>query len=406
MNRVVRTSILVLAVLWMAIPDGAEASPTSEFPSPLVGPGVAEIKKSQHKKIERGWRELVAGDIKESKRRTAKAGPVPPAQLLTYQIRLVEGMDDPADDLASFCEQYPGYAAAWVTLSVAAEKSGAESAALNAAKRATELGISPPWAVRAEELYQRWVSDRIDHARELFNAGDSKTAMSELSAAEALDPDRGDAVLLEAEIHVADDRYADAEQLLKSISEQPDARFLLGRIAEDRGQWQLAMDRYSSLPVRYPGREPALQRAKTRWRLDLLPGYARTSISAQELTRGDLAVVVVSIRPRLETLPGGRVPVMSDIVDHPGQREIITVVRLGIMNADQRGQVFYPDSPVEISTVKEAIQRSRALLGLTAPVWCAQLDVVGSACISIPSPPSGGAVANAVIDSMSGAIHE
>ena len=64
---------------------------------------------------------------------------------------------------------------------------------------------------------------------------------------------------------------------------------------------------------------------------------------AEDLTRGDLAVVLVSVLPRLETLPGGAVPVMSDIVDHPGQREIITVVRLGIMNADRRGHLFYPD---------------------------------------------------------------
>lgn len=93
---------------------------------------------------------------------------------------------------------------------------------------------------------------------------------------------------------------------------------------------------------------------------------------------------------------------MSDIVDYPGQREIITVVRLGIMDADRRGHRFSPNRPVTIATVHEAIQRSRALLGRSAPVWCTGEDVVGSGCTSIPSPPSGGAVINAVLDSMSG----
>ena len=123
---------------------------------------------------------------------------------------------------------------------------------------------------------------------------------------------------------------------------------------------------------------------------------------AEQATRGDLAVVLVSIQPRLETLPGGTVPVMSDIVDHPGQREIITVVRLGIMKADRRGHLFYPNGPADVDTVREALQRSMALLGLPAPVWCEEPDVVGSACTSIPSPPSGGTIVNAVLDPRSG----
>jgi len=93
---------------------------------------------------------------------------------------------------------------------------------------------------------------------------------------------------------------------------------------------------------------------------------------------------------------------MSDIVDHPGQREIITVVRLGIMSADRREHRFFPDAPVSIETVQDAIQRTRTLLGLTAPVWCTDSDVVGSGCLSITPPPSGGAVVRAVLDHQPG----
>jgi len=163
------------------------------------------------------------------------------------------------------------------------------------------------------------------------------------------------------------------------------------------------MDSYSSLPDDYPDRDSALQRVQIRWRLTLLPNYARTSMATEELTRGDLAVILVSVQPRLETLPGGAVSVMSDIVDHPGQREIITVVRLGIMNADRRGRVFYPNSIADPETVRGAIQRARVQLGLPALVWCTEPDMVGSACTSITSPPNGGTVVNAVLDSTSGA---
>jgi tetratricopeptide (TPR) repeat protein len=373
-----------------------------DLPSPLAGPGVPAIKRSQMKKIDRGWRELAAGDLAESRNRAARAGDVPPARLLGTQIQLVEGASGVVDELIAFCDQQPGYAAAWITLSVAAELAGSELTALEAARRGAELWPDPPWGDRAAELSRRWVDDRIVAAQALFDAGDPGAALGQLAAANALQPNRPDAVLLAAEIFFSDGRLEQAEELVDSIPDDPDAVALGGRIAEALGDWQSAMDHYSSLPDGYPGKTDALARAKTRWRLTLLPAYARASMASEKLTRGDLAVVLVSVLPRLETLPGGEVPVMSDIVDYPGQREIIIVVRLGIMDADRRGHLFSPERPVAIDTVRKAIQRSRILLGQPPLEWCADENMVGSGCTSIPSPPSGGAVINAVLDSMSG----
>ena len=393
----------VLSAIVLAQPIAADTGGRLDLPSPLAGPGVTPIKKAQRKKIERGWRELLAGDPAESLKRAIRAGEVAPAGLLLLQIHLTQGETGTTDRLAAFCEKHPEYAAAWITLSVAAEAVGSEVLALAAARRGAELWPEPPWGDRAADIYRRWVDDRVAEARKLFDSGDFSAALDELEAVDALDPERSDALLLTAEIFVADGRIDVAEGLLERFPDDPDAQFLAGEIAERRGDWQSAMENYSSLPTDYPGRNAALERAQIRWRLALLPRYARASMTAEELTRGDLAVVLVSVLPRLETLPGGVVPVMSDIVDYPGQREIITVVRLGIMDADRRGHLFYPDLPVTMGTVREATQRSRALLGRPAPVWCTQGDVVGSGCTSIPSPPSGGAVINAVLDSMSGA---
>ncbi len=373
-----------------------------DLPSPLAGPGVPAIKKSQMKKIDRGWRELAAGDLSESRNRAEKAGDVPPAQLLGYQIQLVEGTLGTIDELGGFCDRQPGYAAAWITFSVAAELAGSELAALEAARRGAELWPDPPWGDREAELTRRWVDDRIAAAKALFDAGDPDSALARLAAANTLQPNRPDAVLLAAEIFVSKGQLDRAESLVDSIPDDPDAQALGGRIAAARGDWQSAMDHYSSLPDGYPGKHDALAQAQTRWRLTLLPAYARSSMAADELTRGDLAVVLVSVLPRLETLQGGEVPVMSDIVDYPGQREIIIVVRLGIMDADRRGHLFYPERLARVDTVRTAIQRSRVLLGRSPLEWCAEENMVGSGCTSIPSPPSGGAVINAVLDSMSG----
>ncbi len=393
----------VLSAIVLAQPIAADTGGHLDFPSPLAGPGVPPIKKAQQRKIERGWRELLAGDPAESLNRAIRAGEVAPAGLLVLQIHHTQGEAGTTDKLAAFCEEHPDYAAAWITLSVAAEAVGSEVIALAAARRGAELWPEPPWGDRAADLYRRWVDDRIAEARKFFDDGDPSAALAELEAADALEPGHADSLVLAAEIFFADGRIDEAEGLLERVPDDPDAQFFTGEIAEGRGDWQSAMEHYSSLPTDYPGRNAALERAQIRWRLALLPRYARAAMTAEELTRGDLAVVLVSVLPRVETLAGGAVPVMSDIVDYPGQREVITVVRLGIMDADRRGHLFYPDLPVTMEIVREAIQRAMALLGGSAPVWCTQGDVVGSGCTSIPSPPSGGAIINAVLDSMSGA---
>lgn len=396
--------VVVGLVLWCTWSDPAIAAEARfDLPSPLAGPGVPEVKKSQRKKIDRGWRELAAGNLRESRKRSERAADSAPNRLLRFQIRIVEEKADAIDELGAFCKGHPEYAAAWMTLSFAAEHSGDESTALDAARRGARLWPDPPWGARAADLERRWIDDRIAHAERLFDAGDNPAALAELDAASALDPERGDSALLEARIHFSDDELGEAEARLADISELPEAMLLLGQIAEKRGNWQSAMEIYSSLPDGYTGRIEALDRAQTYWRMTLLPNYARAAMESENLTRGDLAVILVSVLPRLETMPGGGVPVMSDIVDHPGQREIITIVRLGIMTADRRGHLFYPDTEADMETVRQAVHKSRSLLGLSDPRFCTHPDVLVSDCISIPSPASGGSVVNAVLDPTSGA---
>jgi len=395
--------VLGVAFSWAISSPSIEAETRLDLPSPLDGPGVPNVKKSQRKKIERGWRELLAGDLIESFKRAERASNAVPSQLLKYQIQLIKGENDTVDELASFCESHPDYAAAWMTLSVAAEDSGLEVMALDAARRGARMWPTPPWGERAAALERHWVDDRIANAERLFEDGNTGAAMTEVLAAEAIDPQRSDSALLQAKIHFSDGQLDKAEARLVDISTLPEAALLQGQIGEKRGDWQSAMEAYSSLPENFPGRSVALERAQTRWRMTLLPDYARAAMATENLTRVDLAVVLVSVLPRLETMPGGAVPVMSDIVDQPGQREIITVVRLGIMTADRRGHLFYPDSEADLETVRQAVHKSRSLLGLSTPKWCTDQDVLGSGCISIPSPASGGSVVNAVLDPTSGA---
>jgi tetratricopeptide (TPR) repeat protein len=385
----------------------APATPTVQtrvdldFPSPLSGPGVGVLTKAQSKHIDLGWGALAVGDVVEAESRAQRAGAIHPAQLLAYQTMLVEGEVDVTGELDAFCSAHQEYAAAWITLSVAAERSGAEATALDAARHGASLWTAEPWSSRATDLYQTWVTGRIERSRDLLEQGNLEAALTTLRPAQVLDADRIDASRLEAEILVASGRLDEADEILNSMPNEPETLLLRGTIAEEKEDWQRAMDSYSDLPAGHPDRAAALERAQIRWRISVLPGYARRSLTAAELTRADLAVVLVSVLPRLETLPGGDVPVISDIVDHPGQREIVTAVRLGIMTADRRAHRFYPDRPVDADAVRESIERSCDLLGLPTPTWC-PASTTSPTCISIPSPPSGEAVVSTTLTQASG----
>jgi len=394
-------AVLGLGATLIVAPAVAEA--LAAVASPLSGPGVGEMKKSQRKKIDRGWQALTEGNRVTARKRISKLTELPAAQLLELQIRRSENDPDITEFLSSFCDNNNAYAAAWVTLSVSAEESGREDVSIQAAQRAADLWPTSSWAERPAMLYQRWVEDRITAAGSMMNDGRIDDASAALDAALALDPERRDAFFLIGKIHLLNAELDDADLILAEFPKRPEAIYLRGTIAETRGDWQSAMELFSTLPVTYSQRAAAMDRVQTQWRLTLLPDYAESAMKSTDMTRGELAVTLVSLQPRLKTLPGGDVPVMSDIVDYPGQREIITAVRLGIMQSDRRGRVFLPNAPAGSSTVTDAVNRARTLLGLPPQSWCAKPDMVGSGCYFIGAPPNGESVVRAVLDTLSGA---
>ena len=126
-----------------------------------------------------------------------------------------------------------------------------------------------------------------------------------------------------------------------------------------------------------------------------MPDYVHEALGSTNLDRAGLAVILVSLAPQLETLPGGAVPLLSDIMDLPSQREILTAVRLGLIDSDQLDHRFNPDRPVAAGEVQSAIDRMSGLLTLDRPHWCTNGD--DSPCTSLDPPISGQRVAGIVI---------
>ena len=398
-----------------------------DFPAPDTGPGRPDLSHADQDHIDKGWNALQNGDATSARAIASQAGANPAAELLTLQAALVAGSVDPVSGLERLTTAESEYAAAWLTLSVAAENADDEKVALDAASRGAELWSNKRWLEREQRLRQRYLGDRIDSARELYETEYPEAALEALQPALELEPDNRDAVLMKARALIALDQPDRAEVALSGLPRDPEVVRLSGSIAEARGDlsaamriysslpddpdatlmaiaiakgqddWATAMNLYTSLPDERPEKGPGLRRAKLRWRLSVMPEYVQEAVDSLELERAQLAVVVVSLAPKVETLPGGQVPLLSDVMTLPSQNEILTASRLGLIESDQFVHRFHPERLVTAVEVRSAVDNLARLLELQRPDWCAD-ETDDQPCAAIPEPISGEAVAAIVIE--------
>jgi tetratricopeptide (TPR) repeat protein len=395
-----------------------------EFPSPDSGPGLPALEKAQRRHIDDGWQALRRGDAAAARASAAQAGVTAASRLLELQAGVVAG-DHPIQGLEALTETHPDYAAAWLTLSVAAEDAANEEVAFRAAGRGADLWPDTRWVGRYDKLRQRWIGDRILTATTLNEQGDPGAALDALEPALALDPQDRSALLVQTRSLIALNQLDRAEAVLAGLPRDRDVVLLAGSIAEARGDsgaairiysslpddpeailmaaalagaqgdWQTAMDLYSKLPDDLPEKASGLRAAKLRWRVSVMPPYVREALSTDDMNRSDLAVALVTLTPAVETMPGGQVPLLSDIVDMPSQQEIITAAKLGLIDVDTLEHRFRPLQPVTDEEVRTSISRLCGLLGITAPQWCG--DGNADPCVSFKQPIAGSQVADILI---------
>ncbi len=373
---------------------GPPAGPSAAlaFPSPLTGPGRPTVSSHEARELGRGWQALAAGRPEEARSRAAKAGPGSASTLLALQAGLVEDPASAVSGLEALVQENPRYAAAWLTLSEAAERAGKESLALEAARRGAALWGSPTWRARATRLEDRLVGERLARGREALEGDDPATAAGMATRVLEVDPGNREARLLQARAALATGDDATVEQSLEPLGNDPEALLLRGRLAEKRHHWMTAYRLYEALPADHPLRQAAMDRAKHAWRVSNLPPYVQEALHSPALTREQLAVLLVSLAPQVETLATGTPPLLSDIVALPSQREIVTAVRAGLMDADALEHTFRPEDSADAETVQRAIDGLCRLLGRTGPDWCSG-DTENGGCVRLDTHPSGDRVA-------------
>jgi hypothetical protein len=357
---------------------GAADAPTA-FPSPLDGPGQPALERSQLKPLTKAVSLHAKGRNQKALKQLAKAGPGPAQQLLGLQITYDTVDGRTLRDLQGLTETSPDYAAAWATLFVVADGTAEEEVAYEAAGRVVQLWPGSIWARKADEMQRRHV-DRL-------------VAVAERSL---------DALMLgQASCLIRLDRLDEAATVLAVIGDDPSALMMAGNVAELEGDLVTAMGRYQAAPLGTPGRDEALRRVKTRWRLSVLPSYVQAALASNQVSREELAVLLVNLVPEVRAMGSGTVPLLTDILDLPSQRDIVTAARLELLSVDRVEHRFDPDRIASGPEIQDAIERLAALVGVPPPVWCGVSNVVSS-CMELTAPVDGKDVTDAVLNLVHG----
>ncbi len=393
-------SILLLVVGCEPLGRAPAPRVVVDFPSPLSGPGRPPTDSRTTRVLAHGWDALLSGRVDDATVAAAKAGENDPARLLAAQIALVQEQD-PSDELRAIVARHPDYASAVLTLSVARERVDDEKASLDAAREGAQLWGARRWRQRVADLEDRWVGERLASGREALAAGDAARTRELTAAVLGVEPNSREARLLDAEALTATGSLEDAERELEGLGDDPEALVLRGDIAERREDWAAAMNLYDHLPLHHPKREELLDHARRRWRLANMPQYVQDAIASPDLNRAQLAVLLVALAPQVEGVPASASPLLTDIVELPGHREILVAVRAGLIDSDEIEHLFFPDREVEPETVREAIDRLCRILDKAAPTWCSAGEPAPG-CVQLEEPVTGHRVSDLVLQIVEG----
>lgn len=393
------TGLLLSAGAALTIAAAADVART--FPSPLEGPGRPALERSEFKTLTKAVELQANGKTQKALNKLAKAGSGPAQQLLELQITFGAGNRQVLQALQQLTETSPDYAAAWATLFVVAEQTAEEPVAYQAAGRVVELWPASVWAQEADGMRQRWVQQLVDLAARSVETNPPEQALSDIERALEVDPTNHELLLAQSGCLIRLDRLNEAESVLARLGDDPRALMMAGHIAELEGDLVTAMDRYQAAPPDTPGRDEALRRAKMRWRLSVVPSYVQTALASDQVTRAELAVLLVNLVPEVRAMGSGSVPLLTDILDLPSQRDIVTAARLELLSVDRVEHRFDPHRIASVTEIQDALRRLAGLVGAPPPVWCGVSNVVSS-CMELTAPVDGKDVTDVVLSLVHG----
>jgi hypothetical protein len=358
---------------------------------PLEG-SPQEIDPGRGGQLRDAWRALLERSDVEGARAAAaevlETDPhLAPAQVLAAQADFAEGLyREVIDRLLPIGDRAPAYAASQLLLGRAAEEADDVPLAY-AAYRA--IGARNALArQRLGEIHPRAMEILSNRLRDALRGGRLEEAERSLGLLQSWAPLELPTLEGARDLAVArSDQAAELAAVKNLAARKPEDRDLLERRAElelsvgDPGE---GLQIVQELVARYP-KDPelaqALEMAKFRWRLSLLPRAVQEVAAKPDLGKADLAVLLYWLVPNVRYARPTAGRIATDVLDHPQREEIVRVVNLGLMDVDSLHR-FSPQAPLRRGAALRVLVRTLSSFGqgLTCLGEAAKSSSQGAVC--------------------------
>jgi hypothetical protein len=216
---------------------------------------------------------------------------------------------------------------------------------------------------RARDLYPRATEIAANRIEDLLGMGRPEEAGAELDLLESWAPSEWRTLELVAEYSAVagtPDRELAAVKRLIDLGSTKALLRRRARLEMEAGDAGEGLRILEELRLEDPeDLELALEldRAKFRWRLDLLPAEVRSLLNLPVLTRADYAKLLFWLFPDVRYGHPTQGLIASDILEHPHRQEIARVVNLGLMRVDSTLHLFHPEQPLKRQEGLESVLR-------------------------------------------------
>jgi len=403
MKAAVRRMAAALAAGMLAACATAPVAPTrtadtEEYIYPRAQPG--ELRPDEARDLERAWHDVLAGDTRSAEKRLASllrdSPGLIPAEIALAFARLRAGIhEDAATRFASILERRPEDLSALAGLGAASVKLGRNEEALSAYARASALDpTNESFRRHRAELRLRVTEAQVAAAREAVASGALDRAVEDYRRVLAAAPELSDVRLELADLLA---RRNDVPNAVRILEEDPvgdrQVRMRLAELALAAGDRERALEAYRRILDADPRDDEAAaaaRRVREAMEMDLMPPEYRLIASAEQITRADLAaLVIVKVRRLAKVQPGpGRVAI--DISGSWARDHIIRALAFEIMTV-YPNHTFQPGATVRRGDLARAVARVLDLLKFPAGPAVTLSDVGQGNLLSYPAGRAVGA---------------
>jgi tetratricopeptide (TPR) repeat protein len=347
-----------------APPPKAPLPDAEEYVFPVSAPG--RLSPSEAQRIEKAWRQILAGDApgaqREIEKLLAKSPGLIPAETALAYARLRAGrLDEAAHGFESVISRQADYLPALVGAAAAATRRGDAEGALRLYHRAMGAEPSNPFLrQRVAELRVQVTERRVAAARAAEEAGRSEEAVATYRQALEAAPEVAGLRLELANLLASAGDIEGAVGVLKADpTEDRQVLLRLADLATRRRDYPGALDAYRRILACDPHDEEAHRRSREVREvveLEQMPEEYRRIATAPAVTRADLAALVAVKVTALARVTPGEPQVAVDISGSWARTHIIKALAHDIMTV-YPNHTFQPAATARRGDVARAVQR-------------------------------------------------